>query len=152
MMRGNWETLETGFISHFTLVLDRKRITAHSGLSLSRLCWVVSETALGCLCAPSSGSVDLFFIFMLPHQCFCVCFQSSSFFQCLPLDFLIDLALQLTWEKGHLPQVTASSLPLLLTSGCTSRPPGELLKVQDTHAPDPGSRAPGWGSLNVSIF
>lgn len=150
-MRGTWETLEKGFISHFTLILDRKRITAHPGLSLSGLHWVISETALGCLCAPSSGSVVLF-LSSCCHISVSVCFQSSSFFQCLPLDFRIDFALQLTWEKGHLPRVTASSLPLLLTSSCTSRPPGELLKVQDTRAPDPGSCAPGSGSLNASIF
>lgn len=74
MMRGNLETLEKGFISHFTLALDGKRATAHSGLSLSGPCRVVSETTLERLCAPSSGSVALFFIFMWPHQCFCGCF------------------------------------------------------------------------------
>lgn len=108
MMRGSLETLEKGFISHFTLVSDGKRVTARSGLSFCGLCWVVSEMALVCVCAPGSGSV---FIFMLPHPCFCGCFQSSSVLQCLPLHFLMDLALQLAGNKGHLPRATASSSP-----------------------------------------
>ena len=150
MMRGSLETLEKGFISHFTLVSDGKCVTTRSGLSFSGLCWVVSEMAPVCVCAPGSGSV---FIVMLPRQCFRGCFQSSSVLQCLPLHFPMDLALQLARNKGHLPRATASSLPLLLTSRGTSRPPGELLKAQDPRAPDPGSCAPGWGqSESISIF